>query len=203
MSSTNRSSRSRKGSKYDYYVTPVPVIQEELLPALEEEIPSILQGSIIDPCAGGDFIKTEKHPEGRGMSYLEALYNYGVPLGNIATMDIREDSRASKKGDYLKTVLPFKPFLIITNPPFNLAIEIIKKALDDVEEGGYVVMLLRLNFFGSDKRRDFWRHFMPLYAFIHHKRISFTEDGKTDSIEYAHFVWKKGEYPEYTKVKVI
>ena len=35
---------------------------------------------------------------------------------------------------------------------------------------------------------------MPKYIFVHHQRMSFTEDKKTDSIEYAHFVWQKREY---------
>lgn len=33
--------------------------------------------------------------------------------------------------------------------------------------------------------------------------ISEFEDGKTDCIAHCHMIWKKGENPEYTKLKVI
>ena len=44
---------------------------------------------------------------------------------------------------------------------------------------------------------------MPKYCFVHHRRISFTDDRKTDSIEYAHFVWQKGYNEQFTQLKVI
>lgn len=131
-------------------------------------------------------------------------------------MDIRQDSRAEIKADYLSTSLNYNPDIIITNPPFNIALDIIKRALQDVKAGGYVIMLLRLNFFGSKDRKDFFDNFMPKYCYVHHKRISFIpkhvndqrkkEGLKTltaDSIEYAHFVWRKEEKVEFTKLKVI
>jgi hypothetical protein len=144
---------------------------------------------ILDPCAGGD----AQHP----MSYPAALK---VP---VKTMDIREDSLAEIKGNYLTTDLDYAPDLIITNPPFNIAIDIIRKALLDVRDGGFVIMLLRLNFFGGQLRKKFWEQYMPKYCYVHHKRMSFTDNGATDSIEYAHFVWQKGYDPEFTKTKVI
>lgn len=33
---------------------------------------------------------------------------------------------------------------------------------------------------------------MPHEIYVHSKRMSFTKNGGTDSVEYAHFVWKKG-----------
>ena len=95
------------------------------------------------------------------------------------------------------------PDIIITNPPFYLAKDIIDKALRDVREGGYVAMLLRLNFFGSKDRFPFFQKQMPTWAYVHHRRFSFTDDGKTDSIEYCHMVWKKGDQPKFTKLDVI
>ena len=44
---------------------------------------------------------------------------------------------------------------------------------------------------------------MPIYTLVHSKRICFTDDGKTDSIEYAHFIWQKDNYPEFSKLKVL
>lgn len=149
----------------------------------------------LDPAAGGD----ATHP----MAYPTVIREEFDPIV-LDTMDIREDSGAFTKGDYLKTEVA-KGFydIIITNPPFGLAEEFIRKALEDVGDGGHVVMLLRLNFFGSKSRQPFFDEFMPKWAYVHRKRMGFTEDGKTDSIEYMHAVWKKGENPKHTKLRII
>lgn len=178
----------------DYYVTPVHKIREFVDEFLKYE-PTALNGIVLDPCAGG-LLGVDT------MSYPVALANYGVK--DIRTMDIREDSLAEWKGvDYLTTKLGYTPVMIITNPPFLLAREIVEKALEDVGEGGFVVMLQRLNFFGGKKRKDLWDAHMPKYTFVHSRRMSFTSDGKTDSIEYAHYVWQKGHDSKFTQLKVI
>jgi hypothetical protein len=191
MSSTNRSNK-RDNHVLDYYVTPIEKIKEFIDEIVQYEN-DIFEGSILDPCAGGD----SSHP----MSYPTALQQCGY--NNIYTIDIRDDSLADIKGNYLTMKLDFKPDTIITNPPFMIAREIIEKALNDVAENGFVIMLLRLNFFGGKLRKDLWDKHMPKYCFVHHRRMSFTDDGKTDSIEYAHFVWQKGYNPEFTYIKVI
>ena len=178
---------------------------------------------IVDPCAGGNNeikdeygIKEVYHP----MSYQTAIHNIFGNC-NVNNIDIREDSLAEVKGDYLKKdVKSFSPQIIITNPPFNLAVPIIEKALNDVADDGYVIMLLRLNFFGSKERKSFFDKYMPEWCFVHNIRIGFTykkyengyvlfdkngqvKRGSTDSIEYAHYVFRKGYKPEYTKLVVI
>ena len=140
------------------------------------------------------------------MSYPKALREYyAIPddWNGIKTIDIREDSLAETKCNYIETKLDYKPFLIISNPPFNQAIEFIKKALDDVEDGGYVAMLLRLNFLETKARKDFFDNYMPTWIFVHHKRMSFTDAGGTDSVAYCHMVWKKNDYPKFAKIRVI
>jgi len=136
------------------------------------------------------------------MSYPVALREH-CRASFIETIDIREDSLADIKTDYLSHYIRHRPSVIITNPPFNIALDVIKKALDDVQDNGWVIMLLRLNFFGSKQRKAFWDAFMPRYAFVHHKRIGFTKNGSTDSIEYMHTCWQKGKYPKFCELKVI
>jgi len=194
LSSTNRSNASAKSRSInkDYYVTPIPKIIE-FINEVEICEPNILKGKILDPCAGGDL----KHL----MSYPEAIRESGGT--EPYTIDIREDSLAELKTDYLTYDCKNKYNLIITNPPFNIAKDIIYKALDDVCENGFVVMLLRLNYFGSKDRKDLWEYQMPKYVFVHHQRISFIDSGGRDSVEYAHFVWQKGYNPECSLLKVI
>lgn len=204
MSSTNRSN-ARDSHVADYYVTPQKPILDvlsyligenkgynELLDFYDPQTEEIKPLKWLDPCAGGDV--------NNDMSYPKALNEYGItPI----TFDIREDSKADFKFDYLNTELYDGKFdVIITNPPFNIAKEIIEKSLEDVKEGGFVIMLLRLNFFGTKDRKQFWENNMPVMTFVHHKRISFTK-GATDSIEYMHCVWQKGINQNFTKLIII
>lgn len=200
MSSTNRG-YDRHAT--DYYVTPKEAVKSFLvnwMSDLNGEFSSDYSkvgdrpGDVrwLDPCAGGD----QKHD----MTYpvvLKELFDV-----DAETIDIREDSLAKNKEDYLLADVA-KFDVIITNPPFYLAEQIINKALKDVEDGGYVVMLLRLNFFGSKQRFPFWQNQLPVWAYVHHRRFSFTDDGKTDSIEYMHTVWQKNSDPAFTMLKVI
>jgi hypothetical protein len=141
MSSTSRGGQ-REAS--DYYVTP----QTEILKFLQawKRFPEFKDKNILDPCAGGDI-----HNK---MSYPYVLSHLGCQ--NITTLDIRPDSRAEIIDDYLMYCFPIQFDLIITNPPFALAREIITRAIKEVAEGGCVVMLLRLNFFGSKQRKLWW-----------------------------------------------
>lgn len=133
------------------------------------------------------------------MSYPLAIRSGGFfPESTLVTMDIRDDSRAQIKMDYLKSNNRNDFHLIITNPPFSIAREVIEKALREVTTGGYVVMLLRLNYLGSEQRLNFWHRNMPERIYVHSKRMKFRqhltylptkERNATDSIEYAHFVW--------------
>ena len=193
MSSTNRSD-ARLQHISDYYITPIDKILEFLTEFNKHE--SIFSDTIkvLDPCSGGD--------DKNGMSYPIAL-NHINPKLHIATNDIRDDSKASTKSDYLDLDCKDKFNVIITNPPFNISKDIINKALDDVIDGGFVIMLLRLNYFGGKVRQDLWERHMPKYCFVHNKRISFTDNGKTDSIEYCHMVWQKGHHPKFTKLAVL
>lgn len=188
MSSTNRG-YDRHVS--DYYVTPSKPIKDflsEFLTVEKIDRPDRLRW--LDPCAGGD--------EAHGMAYADVIEAEFSPY--LTTMDIREDSRAAEKRDFLNNSPVGPNFdIVISNPPFLYAAEFIESAMQCVSEGGYVAFLLRLNFWGSKKREAIFNKHMPKYCFVHSRRISFTEDGKTDSIEYAHFVWQKGHHPEFTK----
>lgn len=76
--------------------------------------------------------------------------------------------------------------LIITNPPFSLALAFLQKSLGEART---VISLLRLNFLGSQKRRAFWQEDRPSHVLVLAERPSFSRDGRTDATEYAWFCW--------------
>ena len=226
MSSTNRS-EARKEHIADYYVTTISDIQMFLdeFKKIDGVTKKFQNGIIVDPCSGGNNEIKDSHgirEVAHLMSYPEALnkcFGENTEL-DIRTYDVRQDSLAENKCNYLTTKLDYTPNVIISNPPFKYGIDFIKKALDDVADDGYVIMLLRLNFFGSKERKVFFDEYMPEYCFVHHRRISFTEKkndkgyiefnasnqpkkGSTDSIEYCHMVWRKGYTPDCTKLYIV
>jgi len=193
MSSTLR---GYERHKTDYYITPKAVVRQFLKTFIEDEEINSLNGlAWLDPCCGGD-VENEA-------SYLSVIREDFKPK-NSCGVDIREDSKADIVADFLK--IEGEDIgthdVIISNPPFKLAKEFIEHSMDLIEENGYVIMLLRLNFLGSISRRPFFKKYMPYKIYVHTKRISFT-NGSTDSIEYAHFVWRKGLNPVYSKLILI
>ncbi|HGM1289710.1 TPA: hypothetical protein ACKOLY_002687 [Clostridioides difficile] len=119
ISSTNRSN-VRDFNISDYYRTPVIKIKEFLNEFSKYEDIFNSRINILDPCAGGD----STNP----MSYPTAIQEFSNQDISIDTVDIRDDSRANIKQDYLKFQPKEKYDVIITNPPFNLSLDIINKA---------------------------------------------------------------------------
>ena len=185
MSSTLRGYDRHKS---DYYVTPDWIIDElfDAIPELFEE----MDGRIaLDPCAGGGIVNGT---QAFGMPYPEALKRQGWE--HIITMDVRDDSLAEIKHDFLQWDTKIDYDLIITNPPFAIAEEITRKALSLADpESGKVIMLQRLNWLGSASRDDFFTEYPPSLIVMHAKRPSFGGTTSTDSIEYAHFIWDNSD----------
>lgn len=190
MSSTNR---GNKREVSDYYVTPQKEIDWFLDFMLEIE-PTFLDGNILDPCAGGD--------DTHRCAYPRALERRG--RNKITTLDIREDSQAKIRGvSYLRWKAPKQYDLTISNPPFVYLEEFVLKSLRDTKKGGWVAFLMPINFLRSKKRAYLWREKMPKYWVVHPIPISFTSNGKTDSLIYAHSVWKVGDYGRFSKMHVL
>lgn len=202
MSATNRGYQRHRD---DYYLTPKWIIEDFLADFAFHELRCFDFGEahILDPCAGGDI----KHE----MPYPYVLETMGHRYKKMVTNDIRIDSPAKHHIDFLESSIVSDSHnslgydLVISNPPFNLAQEFVEGGLNAVHDFGYVVYLLRLNFFGSQKRNEWIKTFRPEWCVIHSKRPSFTPDGKTDATEYAHFVWNRNKIGKirYTKTIVI
>jgi hypothetical protein len=210
MSATNRS-KFRESHPNDYYVTPDWIV-EDLLSTITSNTDDKLEYAnivsmanshgVLDPCAGGRTGLTLP-------TYPNVLGRY-LPDAGVTSLDIREDADADYKGvDFLGfsndlDVLNQKYGLIISNPPFQTAQEFIERSYDMLVPGGNVIFLLRLGFLGSAKRFAFFQKYKPDIIFVHHKRPSFSENGKTDADYYAHFVFRKSDSKNYdTKMVLI
>lgn len=89
-----------------------------------------------------------------------------------------------------------QPILFVSNPPFSLAGEIVRRTalcLRGCPPGSAAVFLLRLNFLGSRSRSKWLNEYRPAALDIISPRPSFT-GGKTDATEYA-LIWWSADYP--------
>lgn len=140
-----------------------------------------------EPCAGDGAI-------------IQAANSGGVVPKTWYANELREDMRGELErhvppaavtiGDYLGPVeLPPRDdvSVVITNPPYRIAWEVLHKSLTEFPRS-HVVLLLRLNFVASQVRHGFMTTYTP-DIYVLPNRPSFRGRGKTDSPEYAWFVW--------------
>lgn len=171
--------------------------------ALLDELPlPTWRGRWLEPCAGEGAILNAVHDwideEKRGLpptwdcvEIRREGADYLDRMSKNPTCPIDIDS--VWHGDYLTwDCRPAGKYdVVISNPPFSIAMEIIQKSFQLTN--GHVVMLQRLNFLGSKKRAPFWWKYPPDIYVLGMNRPSFKADGSTDSIEYGWFVWPPGE----------
>lgn len=184
MSAKNRSG---KDSSYDLDDYPTPAwCVHRLLDKVQ------FKGNFwLEPCAGdGSLIRAiNSHWSVAGVHWHanEIQERYAAALKatrsvqNVFQTDIREWTDEGPKFD-----------VFITNPPFSLA--------EDVLHAGFrvartVVLLLRINFFGSKHRHGWLSRTMPKLTCVLPDRPAFRvskNTGKlgTDATEYAWFVWE-------------
>ena len=87
---------------------------------------------------------------------------------------------------------------ILTNPPYKYATEFVKRALQLVNDGGSVVMFLKLTFLEGKKRyNELFKTTPPRYVFQFVERQKCAPNGDFSKIEssavaYAWFAWEKG-----------
>lgn len=144
----------------DFYPTPTYTVR-----SLLDHMDLTKVNSFLEPCRGEDSIFKQVN--------VKEKYWAELSLGV----------------DYLTTVFN-KVDLIITNPPFTLAKEFLKKSL---AESDCVCYLLRINYLGSKIRKPFWKEIgTPNKLLVLSKRPSFIK-GKTDATEYAWFCWDKSD----------
>lgn len=173
MSSTNRGGQR---SPADFYRTPAWCV-DRLMEAID--LPSGPEAWWLEPCAGeGDIIR--------------AVNGYS-PSPNWSVAEIREECRPALEAltnrvrivDVLEGPQWRSFDVAITNPPFSIAMEV----LEGMQKwADHVIILERLNFLGTEKRARVFRGCMP-DIYVIPDRVSFTENGKADSIEYAWFHW--------------
>lgn len=130
---------------------------------------------LIEPCVGmGDIV--DRFPDG---NWFACDIDPQVQPNKIADM-----TQEKEWDGYTRWENPG----VITNPPFSCAFQILENALYHCDR---VAMLLRLSFLEPTRERGPWLAENPPDLVIVLPRISFTGDGKTDSVTCAWMIWDK------------
>jgi hypothetical protein len=161
--------------KHDFYPTP-SWATEELLKR------TLIQGRVFECCVGDGAISKVLEQE---------------PGVSVVTNDIDRAHKAHYYGDASSVDFWNDNFWnqdngidwVVTNPPFNAAAEIVPTAFTFAKRG--IAMLLRLSFLEPTEDRGSFLNTFPPTDLIVLPRISFTGDGKTDSVTCAWMVWDK------------
>lgn len=124
--------------------------------------------------------------------FLEPCYGTGAIFDKINLPSSQKSFAEIEVGiDYLTTSFSQQD-VIITNPPFSLTEDFIRKSLSELAPDGTMVYLQRLNYLGSTKRLPFWFEIgFPPKTPVIVPRPRFVKGGN-DSCEYAWFIWDKG-----------
>ena len=168
--------------KNDFYTTPLSFAKA----ALDHLPKDFHPNNIIDPGAGSGIWGQAAHEKWTHGS----LHGY-----EIRDIEAPDHYHFWWKKDFLERNVPGwgdKFELVMGNPPYSHAEEIIRYAMYYLREGGYLVFMLRLAFLESKKRLKLWEDCPLKKVVVCANRPSFTGNGKTNATAFAFFYWKKG-----------
>lgn len=145
---------------------------------------------VLEPCAGGG-----------DMTKILQQHGYNVTSSDIVDRGL--------EGIIVKDVFDWQSWHgdIITNPPYKLALPILKHCLDIVPEGHKVAMFLRLLFLEGKARKAFFEENPPKVIYVASGRLNCAKNGDferypSSAVAYAWFVFEKG-YTGDTVIKWI
>lgn len=171
---SNHSSTER--IEHDFYATDPKDVE-----LLFDECKIDFSQNILEPCAGEGHI-------------AEVFKKHGY---NVTTADlIQRTYHLDQTWDFLEQTEKFDGD-IVTNPPYDLASNFVEKSLELIPEGKRVVMILKLTFLESKKRRKLFdsKQLKTVYVFTNRTgcaRNGLEEHFKPGAVAYAWFEWVKG-----------
>ena len=184
MSATNRGAIRRES---DFYRTPPEAINT-FLDAFE----FMPFRYIIEPCAGDGAIVRELAKRTR------------KPKSFITAIEIRAEEKqnlieAGADQVIIGNFYEFsgrdpKPDIIITNPPYSIAQEIIEHCFD-IAPDAEVIMLLRQGFLSSKARKSFWDKYPLTQLYPLAERPSFGASVKCKKCDWRRFYHLGEDYP--------
>lgn len=189
---------------FDFYKTDIRVCRQAL-----ENLPAIKFNNIMDAGAGTGvwgIAARERFPLAQitGIELREtpapmnedgrSSYNHWYSAKSYLHAYGKNDNIKAKEAADLPPLFGANSFdLVIGNPPYNIAEDFVIYSMENVlGDTGYICMLLQATFLWGERRLKRVHTKYPPKDVIIRKRVSFTEDGKTNADDYAYYIWEKG-----------
>lgn len=168
--------------KNDYYATE-PKAMEILL---EHEV---FNKSVWECACGEGHLAKVLERSGYDVLATDLIYRGYGEKEPLDFLSIHRDERFGKDG--------FWSGDIITNPPYNHALEFIQKSLELINEGGKVAMFLKLLFLEGQKRKPFFLETPPKTVYVSSSRLLCAKNGafsdySSSATAYGWYIWEKG-----------
>ena len=151
-----------------------------------------IKGSCLEPCVGGGHLANVIKNRVDKDCVCVDLVDRGYPNTIVQ--------------DFLVWKSPKKFDCIITNPPYSLGEEFIRKSLSLLKDKGVCAMFLKIQFLEGDKRQSFFKEFPPKYIYVFSKRIDIWNNGNSvdpktgkkwaNTMCFAWFIWEKNSTSE-------
>jgi len=144
----------------------------------------------------------------------ENIWECACGEGHLSKVFVREGfkvmstdliDRGYGKGgvDFLKLHQPYAGD-IVTNPPYKLAEEFLKKAMELIYDGNKVCLFLKIQWLEGKARKELFKKYPPKTIWVSSSRIKCGTNGNfsksSSMMALAWFVWEKG-YTGDTVVK--
>lgn len=167
----------------DYYAT-TPALAKLICETLRKDIKE--PRFILEPgCGAGSFMEAIR-------SVWPAAALHGVEIHQDLASYAQDHGFDVELADLLRSTLD-KYDLVIGNPPFRYADELVPILLRRLEPGGVLALVLRLNYLaGQERYGRLWRESPPARIYALPARPGFTPDGKTDATDYCVVAWVEG-----------
>ena len=168
----------------DFYATPT-IATEKLIEYLDYNYPNIKNEIVWEPACGKGHIS-------------ETLKEHGYKVISTDLID-RGYGCAGDDYDFLSDSNTKTDCHIITNPPYKYAQEFVEKAMDIMEDGKCLCMLLKLTFLEGKKRYDMFQKYPPEQLLVFSTRVNCAHGGDFEkeseiggAVAYAWYIWRKG-----------
>ena len=181
----------RKAS--DNYPTPEPLARWITTEAIRLHPRPVHELSVFEPGCG-DTAPFARAAAGAGAKQVKATDIRSVSeqvrkqrLGNsLRTFDYVDFLEAAS---WRQSRIYHRGFdIVLTNPPFSLALPFVELCLEMLRPDGVAAFLLRLGFLATLQRKPFFERHPPHEVVVLQRRPSFTGKG-TDATEYGVFFW--------------
>jgi hypothetical protein len=86
---------------------------------------------------------------------------------------------------------------ILTNPPYKYAKEFVEKSLNNIFDGFFVIMFLKIQFLEGKARKELFKKYPPKYVYVNSERQTCYLNGDmskklSSAACYCWFIWEKG-----------